>query len=75
MDSRATEMQAHVKITPCEKGETRGMSLCLALGDFHARLGFARSTIAEDKWGTTRSLLQDDVLPFCYLTFFSVQVK
>ena len=25
-------------------------------GDFHARSSFARSTIAEEKWGTTRSL-------------------
>ena len=63
-----------IVITPREKGETRGMPLCLALGDFHARSGFALS-IPEDKWGTTRSLLQDDVLPFCYLTFFSVHVK
>ena len=28
----------------------------LAWGDFHARLRFARSTIPEEKWGTTRSL-------------------
>ena len=75
MDSRASETRARVKITPREKGETRGMSLCLALGYFHARSGFALSTIPKDKWGTTRSLLQDDVLPFCYLTFFSVHVK
>ena len=32
------------------------MSPFLAWGDFHARLRFARSTIPEDKWGTTRSL-------------------
>ena len=25
-------------------------------GDFHARSRFARSTIPEEKWGTTRSL-------------------
>ena len=29
----------------------------LAWGDFHARSRFARSTIPEEKWGTTRSLL------------------
>jgi len=27
-----------------------------AWGDFHARSRFARSTIPEEKWGTTRSL-------------------
>ena len=35
----------------------RRMSPFLAWGDFHARLRFARSTIPEEKWGTTRSLL------------------
>ena len=54
MDKRASETRARMKITPREKGETRGMSLCLALGDFHARSSFALSTIPEDKWGTTR---------------------
>ena len=29
----------------------------LAWGDFHVRSRFARSTIPEEKWGTTRSLL------------------
>ena len=29
----------------------------LAWIDFHARSRFARSTIPEEKWGTTRSLL------------------
>ena len=33
------------------------MSPFLAWGDFHARLRFARSTIPEEKWGTTRSLV------------------
>ena len=33
------------------KGDTR-----LAWGDFHARWRFARSTIPEEKWGTTGSL-------------------
>ena len=36
--------------------ETRGVSPFLAWGDFHARSRFARSTIPEEKWGTTRSL-------------------
>ena len=34
----------------------REKSPFLAWGDFHARLRFARSTIPEEKWGTTRSL-------------------
>ena len=29
----------------------------IAWGDFHERLRFAHSTIPEEKWGTTRSLL------------------
>ena len=33
------------------------MSPFLAWGDFHARSRFARSTIPEEKWGTTRSLV------------------
>ena len=32
------------------------MSPFLAWGDFHARPPFDRSTIPEEKWGTTRSL-------------------
>ena len=32
------------------------VSSFLAWGDFHARSRFARSTILEEKWGTTRSL-------------------
>ena len=32
------------------------MSPFLAWVDFHARSRFARSTIPEEKWGTTRSL-------------------
>ena len=42
------------------KGDTRRgerkMRPFLVWGDFHARLHFARSTILEEKWGTTRSL-------------------
>ena len=36
---------------------TRHVSPFLAWGDFHARSGFARSTIPEEKWRTSRSLL------------------
>ena len=32
------------------------MSPFLAWGDFHERSRLARSTIPEEKWGTTRSL-------------------
>ena len=32
------------------------MSPFLAWGDFHACSRFVRSTIPEEKWGTTRSL-------------------
>ena len=34
----------------------RRVSPFLAWGNFHARSRFARSTIPEEKWGTTRSL-------------------
>ena len=34
----------------------RFVSPFLAWGDFRARLRFARSTIPEEEWGTTRSL-------------------
>ena len=44
-----SETRARVKITP-------RVSPFLAWGDFHAPLRFARSTIPEEKWGTTRSL-------------------
>ena len=45
-----------------EKAETEKINLSrrvspfLAWGDFHACSRFARSTIPEEKWGTTRSL-------------------
>ena len=46
---------------------TRGVSPFLAWGDFHARSRFARSTIPEEKWGTTRSLVNR--LPLCHNAF------
>ena len=68
-DSRASETQARVKITPREKRRQtagrekndhffspRRVSSFLRWGDFHARLRFARSTIPKERWGTTRSL-------------------
>ena len=56
-----------MKITPREKRRhaagreknERRVSPLLAWGDFHARSPFARSTIPEEKWGTTRSLWSD----------------
>ena len=39
-----------MKMTPCEKGETRCRDAFLAWGDFHARSRFTRSTIPEEKW-------------------------
>ena len=59
-----------MKVTPREKRRhaagreknflsPRRVSPFLAWGDFHARSRFARSTIPEEKWGTTRSLLVD----------------
>ena len=33
----------------------------LGWGDFHARSRFARSTIPEEKWGTTRSLASSNI--------------
>ena len=49
-DSRASETRARAKITPPRVAFSR------VGGDFHARSRFARSTIPEEKWGTTRSL-------------------
>ena len=39
------------------------MSPFLAWVDFHARSRFARSTIPEEKWGTTRSLILKPRIP------------
>ena len=40
-----------------ENHPTREKAPFLAWGDFHARSRFARPTIPEEKWGTTRSLM------------------
>ena len=60
-----------MKITPREKrrhaarreknDSPRLASPFLAWDDFHARSRFARSTISEEKWGTTRSLARFSV--------------
>ena len=55
-----------MKITPREKRRhfllsTRRVSPYLAWVDFHARSRFVRSTIPEEKWGTTRSLIQSRI--------------
>ena len=51
----------HARKGDTRRGERKMRSLrrvspFLAWGDFHARSRFARSTIPEEKWGTTRSL-------------------
>ena len=62
-------LRARVKITPREK--RWHTAPFLAWGDFHARSRVARSTIPEEKWGTTRSLTRwrNDRLPFLTSTF------
>ena len=47
-----------MKITPRKKRlhAAGRVSPSLAWGDFHAHSRFARSTIPEEKWGSTRSL-------------------
>ena len=54
-DSRVSKTRACVKITPREKSR---VSPFFAWGDFRARSRFARSTIPEEKWGTTCILPQ-----------------
>ena len=46
------KLERALKSPHARKGDTP----FLAWGDFHARSRFARSTIPEEKWGTTRSL-------------------
>ena len=54
------------------------MSPLLAWGDFHARSRFARSTIPEEKWGTTRSLIYGlsghfvVILLICFIIFIII---
>ena len=53
-----------LRVVPQSSGivERRRLRLAfLAWGDFHAHLRFARSTIPEEKWGTTRSLLSNRI--------------
>ena len=51
---------SHAVLSAISRDEylTSAVSPFLAWGDFHARSRFARSTIPEEKWGTTRSLTQ-----------------
>ena len=75
-DSRASKTRARVKINPREKrrhaaGE-RKMSPFLLWVDFHARSRFARSTIPEEKWGTTRSLNESVLSLQCAHTYFNL---
>ena len=77
---RASETRARVKITPREKGETRLVFLSprrvspfLAWGDYQAPSRFACSTVPEDKWGTTPSLIQYD--PYSIIIRFWVTAQ
>ena len=45
-----------LRVEKATRGGEREVSPFLAWVDFHARSRFARSTIPEEKWGTTRSL-------------------
>ena len=49
---KRAKLERALKSPHARKGDTP----FLAWGDFHARSRFARSTIPEEKWGTTRSL-------------------
>ena len=52
----------------------RRVSPFLAWGDFQARSRFARSTIPEDKWGTTRSL-EAALQPWIFIIKNAKQLK
>ena len=71
-------MQEPIRVLRCESNalvqklgliflSPRRVPPFLAWGDFHARSRFARSTIPEEKWGTTRSLVNR--LPLCHNAF------
>ena len=45
----------HIFLSP------RRVSPFLAWGDFHARSRYARFTILDEKWGTTRSLTTNTI--------------
>ena len=49
------------------------MSPFLAWGDFHALSRFARSTIPEEKWGTTRSLNEERIACVLWRFWFFAQ--
>ena len=53
---RAKRERAWKSPHECKGVSPRRVSPFLACGEFHARSRFARSTIPEEKWGTTRSL-------------------
>ena len=50
------EEERHCKAKFFDPTRERRHAPFLAWGDFHARSRFARSTIPEEKWVTTRSL-------------------
>ena len=53
---RDDALLAHFRAFLYPREKRRHVSPFLAWVDFHARSRFARSTIREGKWGTTRSL-------------------
>ena len=59
-----------MKINPRKKRRHAaggGVSSFLAWADFHPRSRFARPTIPEEKWGTTRSLREGVIGQLCPL--------
>ena len=52
----ASARENHPTREKVTRGGERKMRPFLARGEFHARSRFTRSTIPEEKWGTTHSL-------------------
>ena len=65
----STDEKCGLLVVDSEFDVTTRVSPFLAGGDFHARSRFARSTIPEEKWGTTRSLLSSLISHFNLITF------
>ena len=58
-----------------ERAKRKRVSPFLAWGDFHAHSRFARSTIPEEKWGTTRSLNEERIACVAWRFWFCAQSK
>ena len=61
--------------SPHARKASRRVSPFLAWGDFHARSRFARSTVPDDKWGTTRSLTHTGPLHHWAVVWFKLSGK